>query len=158
MLFLARLAAPKMKPGAVILNTTSIQADDPSPGLLAYASTKAAIANFTSGLAQLLAKDGIRVNAVAPGPVWTPLIPSTMSAENLAIRREHAPGSPGPARRTRARLRIPRLGRRKLHHRRSVTRNGWPTDAVTRNTHISLAPRGLGYPPVPSRGVVHVRM
>jgi NAD(P)-dependent dehydrogenase (short-subunit alcohol dehydrogenase family) len=73
-----------MKPGAVILNTASIQADDPSPELLAYASTKAAIANFTSGLAQLLAKDGIRVNAVAPGPVWTPLIPSTMSAEKTS--------------------------------------------------------------------------
>jgi hypothetical protein len=84
MFFLARVAAPKMKPGAVILNTASIQADDPSPGLLAYASTKAAIANFTSGLAQLVAKDGIRVNAVAPGPVWTPLIPSTMSADKVA--------------------------------------------------------------------------
>ncbi|HEY6483322.1 MAG TPA: glucose 1-dehydrogenase [Steroidobacteraceae bacterium] len=84
MFFLSRLAAPRMKPGGVIINTASIQADDPSPGLLAYATTKAAIANFTAGLAQLLAKDGIRVNAVAPGPVWTPLIPSTMSAEKVA--------------------------------------------------------------------------
>jgi NAD(P)-dependent dehydrogenase (short-subunit alcohol dehydrogenase family) len=84
MFFLSRLATPKMKPGGVILYTASIQADDPSPQLLAYASTKAAIANFTSGLAQLVAKDGIRVNAVAPGPVWTPLIPSTMSAEKAA--------------------------------------------------------------------------
>jgi hypothetical protein len=84
MFFLSRAAARNMKPGAVILNTASIQADDPSPGLLAYASTKAAIANFTSGLARLLAKEGIRVNAVAPGPVWTPLIPATMSAEKAA--------------------------------------------------------------------------
>jgi hypothetical protein len=84
MFFLSRVAARAMQPGAVILNTASIQADQPSPGLLAYASTKAAIVNFTSGLAQLLAKDGIRVNAVAPGPVWTPLIPSTMSADKVA--------------------------------------------------------------------------
>ena len=82
--FLSRAAAVKMKPGPVILNTASIQADDPSPELLACASTKAAITNFTLGLAQLLGKEGIRVNAVAPGPVWTPLIPATMSAEKVA--------------------------------------------------------------------------
>jgi NAD(P)-dependent dehydrogenase (short-subunit alcohol dehydrogenase family) len=104
MFFLSRVAAPKMKPGAVILNTASIQADDPSPELLAYASTKAAIANFTSGLAQLLGKDGIRVNAVAPGPVWTPLIPSTMSAEkasqfgaNTPLGRPAQPAELAPA-------------------------------------------------------------
>jgi NAD(P)-dependent dehydrogenase (short-subunit alcohol dehydrogenase family) len=91
MFFLSRAAARCMKPGAVILNTASIQADAPSPGLLAYASTKAAIANFTAGLAQLVAKDGIRVNAVAPGPVWTPLIPSTMSAEKTAKFGENTP-------------------------------------------------------------------
>jgi NAD(P)-dependent dehydrogenase (short-subunit alcohol dehydrogenase family) len=104
MFFLARLAAPQMKPGAVILNTASIQADDPSPELLVYAATKAAIANFTSGLAQLLGKDGIRVNAVAPGPVWTPLIPSTMSAEkasqfgaNTPLGRPAQPAELAPA-------------------------------------------------------------
>ncbi|MDB6090884.1 MAG: NAD(P)-dependent oxidoreductase [Gammaproteobacteria bacterium] len=84
MFFLSRAAAPHMKPGSSIINTASIQADDPSPQLLAYAATKAAIANFTAGLAQLLGKEGIRVNAVAPGPVWTPLIPSTMPAEKAA--------------------------------------------------------------------------
>jgi NAD(P)-dependent dehydrogenase (short-subunit alcohol dehydrogenase family) len=84
MFHLAKAAAPRMKPGASIINTTSIQADKPSPSLLAYATTKGAIANFTAGLAQLLAKDGIRVNAVAPGPVWTPLIPSTMAAEKVS--------------------------------------------------------------------------
>jgi NAD(P)-dependent dehydrogenase (short-subunit alcohol dehydrogenase family) len=84
MFHLAKAAVARMKPGASIINTASIQADKPSPSLLAYATTKGAIANFTAGLAQLLAADGIRVNAVAPGPVWTPLIPSTMSAEKAA--------------------------------------------------------------------------
>jgi NAD(P)-dependent dehydrogenase (short-subunit alcohol dehydrogenase family) len=84
MFMLARLGVPKMKPGASIINTASIQADKPSPSLLAYATTKGAIANFTAGLAQLVAKDGIRVNAVAPGPVWTPLIPSTMPPEQAS--------------------------------------------------------------------------
>jgi NAD(P)-dependent dehydrogenase (short-subunit alcohol dehydrogenase family) len=84
MFHLAKLAAGKMKPGSSIINTASIQADHPSPQLLAYATTKGAIANFTAGLAQLVAGDGIRVNAVAPGPVWTPLIPSTMPPEQAA--------------------------------------------------------------------------
>jgi NAD(P)-dependent dehydrogenase (short-subunit alcohol dehydrogenase family) len=84
MFYLAKAAAAKMKPGASIINTASIQADHPSPTLLAYATTKGAIANFTAGLAQLLGPEGIRVNSVAPGPVWTPLIPSTMPAEKAA--------------------------------------------------------------------------
>ncbi len=84
MFHLAKAAARHMKPGASIINTASIQADKPSPSLLAYAATKGAIANFTAGLAQLIAKDGIRVNAVAPGPVWTPLIPSTMPRERAS--------------------------------------------------------------------------
>jgi NAD(P)-dependent dehydrogenase (short-subunit alcohol dehydrogenase family) len=84
MFYLSRAAATKMQAGASIINTASIQADKPSPSLLAYATTKGGIATFTAGLAQLLGKDGIRVNAVAPGPVWTPLIPSTMSAEKAA--------------------------------------------------------------------------
>ena len=70
--------------------------DEPSPELLAYGATKGAIANFTAGLAQLLAKEGIRVNAVAPGPIWTPLIPSTMSAERAANFGGNTPlGRPG---------------------------------------------------------------
>ena len=91
MFFLAKAAAPHMKPGSSILNTSSIQSDHPSPQLLAYATTKGAISNFTAGLAQLLAKQGIRVNAVAPGPVWTPLIPSTMPAEKAAHFGEDSP-------------------------------------------------------------------
>jgi NAD(P)-dependent dehydrogenase (short-subunit alcohol dehydrogenase family) len=72
-----------MKPGASIINTSSINAKNPSPSLLAYATTKGAIANFTAGLAQMVAEKGIRVNAVAPGPIWTPLIPSTMPEEKV---------------------------------------------------------------------------
>lgn len=80
---LARAAAKHMQRGASIINTTSIQSRDPSAGLLAYATSKGAISNFTAGLAQLLAEKGIRVNAVAPGPIWTPLIPSTMPPEKV---------------------------------------------------------------------------
>ncbi|WP_308311347.1 SDR family oxidoreductase [Shinella sp. CPCC 101442] len=79
--FLSRAAIAHMKPGSAIINTTSIQSRQPSSHLLAYAATKGAISNFTAGLAELVANRGIRVNAVAPGPIWTPLIPSTMPLE-----------------------------------------------------------------------------
>jgi len=82
--WMARAAVPHMPKGGAIINTASINSDVPNPTLLPYATTKGAIHNFTGGLAQLLAKDGIRVNAVAPGPVWTPLIPSTMPPETVA--------------------------------------------------------------------------
>jgi NAD(P)-dependent dehydrogenase (short-subunit alcohol dehydrogenase family) len=81
--YLAKAAVPHMKPGSTIVNTASINAKNPNPTLLAYATTKGAIANFTAGLAQMLAEKGIRVNCVAPGPVWTPLIPATMPKEKV---------------------------------------------------------------------------
>ncbi|AGZ35702.1 MAG: SDR family oxidoreductase [Pseudomonas sp.] len=78
---ICQAALPSMPEGSSIINTSSVNSDDPSPKLLPYATTKGAIANFTAGLAQLLAKRGIRVNSVAPGPIWTPLIPATMPDE-----------------------------------------------------------------------------
>ena len=81
MFYLTKAAVAHMRSGSAIINTTSINADTPNPTLLAYATTKGAIQNFTAGLAQLLAGKGIRVNAVAPGPIWTPLIPSTLSED-----------------------------------------------------------------------------
>lgn len=81
--YLTQAALKKMKPGGVILNTTSIQAFEPSPELVPYAATKAAIANLTKSVAKVAAKVGVRVNGVAPGPVWTPLISSTMPSKKV---------------------------------------------------------------------------
>lgn len=78
MFWLCKMSLPHIPSGGSIINTTSVQAYKPSPHLLDYAMTKGAIVTFTQGLAQMLAAQGIRVNAVAPGPVWTPLIPATM--------------------------------------------------------------------------------
>lgn len=78
MFWLTKLALPHIPRGGSVINTTSVQAYKPSPPLLDYAMTKGAIVTFTQGLAQMVAERGIRVNAVAPGPVWTPLIPATM--------------------------------------------------------------------------------
>ena len=83
MFWLCRMALPHMREGASIINTSSVQSSAPSPELLDYATTKAAIVNFTRGLAQSVAGKGIRVNAVAPGPIWTPLIPATMPPDKV---------------------------------------------------------------------------
>jgi NAD(P)-dependent dehydrogenase (short-subunit alcohol dehydrogenase family) len=93
---LCKAALPHMGAGGSIINTSSINSDQPTPTLLPYATTKGAIANFTAGLAQMLGERGIRVNSVAPGPIWTPLIPSTMPPERVEHFGEDTPlGRPG---------------------------------------------------------------
>jgi NAD(P)-dependent dehydrogenase (short-subunit alcohol dehydrogenase family) len=81
--FLSKAAAARMKPGSSIISTASVNADKPNATLVAYAATKGAIQNMSGGMAQLLAEKGIRVNCVAPGPFWTPLIPSTMPPDKV---------------------------------------------------------------------------
>lgn len=84
MFYLAKAAVEVMPSGSAIINTASVNSDMPNPGLLAYAATKGAIQNFSAGLAQALVDRGIRVNCVAPGPVWTPLIPATLPEDSVA--------------------------------------------------------------------------
>jgi NAD(P)-dependent dehydrogenase (short-subunit alcohol dehydrogenase family) len=83
MFHLVKAAVPHMAPGSAIIGSSSVNSDMPSPTLAPYAATKAAVANFCASLAQLLGPQGIRVNSVAPGPVWTPLIPATMPPEKV---------------------------------------------------------------------------
>lgn len=83
MFYICKAAVPHMPAGGSIINTASVNADQPKPKLVAYSATKAAIINFSGSLAALLAEKGIRANAVAPGPIWTPLIPATMPAEQV---------------------------------------------------------------------------
>ena len=126
-----RAAAPVMRPGSAIINTSSIQSKSPSPELLAYATTKGAVSNFTAGLAAMLAEKGIRVNAVAPGPIWTPLIPSTLPCrKGRKLRKRYTARAGRPAGRARRRLRAAGLRRGQLHLGRRHPRDGWKADAV----------------------------
>lgn len=93
---ITKAALAHMPRGGAVINTASINADKPNPQLLAYATTKGAIQNFTAGLAQLLGERGIRANSVAPGPIWTPLIPSTLPEDRVRHFGEDTPlGRPG---------------------------------------------------------------
>jgi NAD(P)-dependent dehydrogenase (short-subunit alcohol dehydrogenase family) len=121
-----------MEKGGAIINTASIQAYQPDSMLLAYASTKGAIVNFTKGLSQEAINRGIRVNAVAPGPIWTPLIPSTMPAEKVEtfgqdtpMKRAGQPAELAPA------YVFSSVGRFELHNGRSYRRNRRKTDFVS---------------------------
>lgn len=89
--FLCKAALPHMKAGSAIVNTTSVNSDKAPPKLIAYSATKAAIANFTASLGQLIAEKGIRVNCVAPSPIWTPLIPATMPPEQVGKFGQEVP-------------------------------------------------------------------
>jgi NAD(P)-dependent dehydrogenase (short-subunit alcohol dehydrogenase family) len=91
MFWLCKKSLPHMSSGASIINTSSVQASSPSPELMDYATTKAGIANFTRALASSLGERGIRVNSVAPGPIWTPLIPATMPEEKVESFGEQTP-------------------------------------------------------------------
>nr|WP_245620386.1 SDR family oxidoreductase [Cryptosporangium arvum] len=88
---LAKASVPHMGPGSSIIGSSSVNSDMPNPTLAPYAATKAAIANFCASLAQMLGEKGIRVNSVAPGPIWTPLIPATMPPEKVAKFGENTP-------------------------------------------------------------------
>ncbi|MFQ6395579.1 SDR family oxidoreductase [Nocardia sp. KC 131] len=88
---LVKAALPHMSAGSSIIGSSSVNSDMPSPTLAPYAATKAAIANLSASLAQLLGEKGIRVNSVAPGPIWTPLIPATMPPEKVANFGDNVP-------------------------------------------------------------------
>ena len=116
--FMTQAALPHLKKGAAIVNTTSVTAYRGSPELLDYSATKGAIVAFTRSLAKKLVEKGIRVNGVAPGPIWTPLIPSTFDAKHVASFGSQTPMKrPGQPSEVAPSLPVPRLRGFLLHHR-----------------------------------------
>jgi NAD(P)-dependent dehydrogenase (short-subunit alcohol dehydrogenase family) len=134
---LTKAALPHMTAGASIIGSSSVNSDNPVPTLLPYDVTKAGIANFSAALAQLVGERGIRVNSVAPGPIWTPLIPSTMPAEQVEQFGTQTPlgraGQHRTDRRAGPGLRAARERRRQLRLRRTHRRHRWHADPLTRH-------------------------
>jgi len=129
---LCKAALPHMSSGFVDHRELSVNCDSPSPTLAPYAATKAAIANFTASLAQMLVERGIRVNSGAPGPIWTPLIPATMPAEKVESFGGDTPlGRAGTAGGARCGVRPARLRRGQLHLRRPDRGDRGAADPLT---------------------------
>jgi NAD(P)-dependent dehydrogenase (short-subunit alcohol dehydrogenase family) len=131
--WIIKAALPHLKPGAAIIGTASEQAYDPSPDLYDYAQTKAATVNYVKSLAKQLGPKGIRVNGVAPGPIWTPLQVSGGATQGKVVTfgATSPLGAAGPASRVGGHLRAAGRGRRQLHHRQHLWRRRRRRAAVT---------------------------
>lgn len=143
MFYLCKAALPQMKEGGAIINTASIQAYKTLKEFLAYAASKGAIVNFTKALSEETIEKGIRVNAFAPGPVWTPLIPSTMPPEQVENCGKDSPmkrpAKPSELARPRMFFSLPT--RRVISERRNSRSNGWQTADVIFGLTVKLIKR-----------------
>ncbi len=157
MFWLSKAALEHLPAGGSIINVTSIQGYSPSPGLLDYASTKWAIIGFTKALAKQVIKDGVRVNAVAPGPFWTPLQPSGgQPQDNIEEFGASVPlRAPWPAGRDRADVRVPGDPGVGLQHRRGVRVDGRRADRLAPSRSPGPARLGVSSGPPGPRGPAH---